>query len=206
MTVQRIALRFLLVIVTMCLDVLLSFAQFEAAGRVGFGRIGIFGSNEWDNGINVGGMFEYRVYPRIGLQFEATTISGVDPDPVPCAISIPCVGSAVSGLHWAFQYTGNVVYYFSRDKQVQPYLVGSVGALRSKTAHAGTFASPIQAEIRQLPDTVDTGVSIGFGGGVWAPLGERFVLRPDIRLYDSSVRSRANLGLIQVGVLVGVRW
>ena len=58
----------------------------------------------------------------------------------------------------------------------------------------------------QQADETDRGVSLGFGGGVRIPIGGRLSLRPEIRIVDSTIRSRSNLSLIQMAVAVGYRW
>ena len=37
-------------------------------------------------------------------------------------------------------------------------------------------------------------------------LGGRLSLRPEIRIVDSTIRSRSNLGLMQMTIAVGYRW
>jgi len=58
----------------------------------------------------------------------------------------------------------------------------------------------------QQADETDRGVSLGFGGGVQIPIGGRLSLRPEIRIVDSTIRSRSNLGLMQMTIAVGYRW
>jgi hypothetical protein len=170
------------------------------------GHVGVFGSNEFDNAGNIGALFEFRVHPRVGVEFEGNKMLGLTPRAVPCSLSVPCTGSAVEGPRSAFHYSGNMLFYFSSAGRLQPYVLAGLGGLHSRTAHSVTLAGPAGARIIQEADTTDSGVSIGFGGGLRIPLGSRFSIRPDLRLYDSSIRSRANLGFIQIGVLAGYQF
>jgi hypothetical protein len=178
----------------------------ELAGRLGFGVVKIFGSNESDGGMNPGVAVELRVHRRFGLEFEADKMLNLDPPPVPCGLLVPCVGSAVEGTRSVFHYSGNFLFYFGQSGSLEPYVLGGVGGLRSRTAEAITFVGPTQGRIEQQPDRIDHGLSIGFGGGIRIRVGQRISLRPEFRLYDSSIRSRANLSLIQWAVLIGYKW
>jgi hypothetical protein len=177
----------------------------EIAGRLALGDVRVFGSNEQDNGLNLGGAIEFRIHRRLGIEFEGSKVMDLEASPVPCGLPTPCTGQAVEGVHAARHFSGNVLYYFLRSDSAEPYVLAGLGTLRSKSSNAVTFVGEAPPRIVQLPDESDNGLSLGFGGGVRFPIG-RLSLRPDVRLYDSSLRSRANLALIQVGLLIGFRW
>ena len=178
----------------------------EVSLRIGLGSLRVFGSNYADDGTNVGISVETRVHPRLGLEFEIDRMLNLHPRPVPCGLSVTCTGSGVEGTRSAFHFSGNLLYYFRTSAGVEPYVVGGLGSLRSVRAHAITFVGPTEGRIVQQPNENDSGVSIGFGGGVRVPVGNRFTVRLEFRLYDSSIRSRSNLGLILAGVRLGYHW
>jgi hypothetical protein len=115
------------------------------------------------------------------------------------------VGAAVEGVRSASHFSGNFLYYFPASDSVEPYVLAGLGGLRSKSANAVTFAGEGFGRIVQLPDESETGLSLGFGGGLRIPVG-RLSIRPEFRLYDSSIRSRSNLALVQLGLVIGYRW
>ena len=205
--------RFMWILLVTIATVFDSFAQqsdpdyrVELSGRVALGSLRIFGSNYSDSGTNLGAGIEFRAHRRFGIEFEVDRMMNVHPPSVPCGLNVPCVGAGVEGARSALHWSNNFLYYFPTSLGVEPYLLGGVGMLHSRSARAATFAGATEARIVQLSDTGDRGVSIGFGGGLRIPLGDRLSLRPELRLYDSSLRSRSNLGLGQFGVGLGVRW
>jgi hypothetical protein len=183
----------------------LTVPKFEATGRIGFGTLKRFGDNYSDSGMTFGAGQVFRIYRRLGVGFEAERMTNLQPSAVRCGL-VSCSGSAVEGVRSASLISFNAVYYISTTGRAAPFVLGSIGVLQSRSANAITFASANQGVIVQQPDETDRGVAIGFGGGVRIPLGGRLSLRPEIRLVDSTIRSRNNLSLIQTAVAVGYHW
>jgi hypothetical protein len=49
-------------------------------------------------------------------------------------------------------------------------------------------------------------VSLNVGGGLRIAAGSRFSLRPDVRFYDTSIRSRQNLSVVRTSVSAAFGW
>jgi len=183
----------------------LNVPKFEVTGRIGLGGLKRFGDNYGDSGMTIGIGQVLRIHRRLGVGFEAERIRNLEPSPVRCGL-VSCSGSAVEGVRSASHFSFNVLYYLTGSGSATPFILGGVGILQSRSASAVTYAGTNSGVIVQQADETDRGVSLGFGGGVRIPIGGRLSLRPEIRIVDSTIRSRSNLSLIQMAVAVGYRW
>ena len=145
-----------------------------------------------------------RIHRRVGIGFEAERVRNLEPSAVPCGL-VACSGSAVHGVRSASHFSFNVLYYLAGSSRAAPFILGGVGMLQSRSASAVTYGGTNSGVIVQQADETDRGVSLEFGGGVRIPIGGRLSLRPEIRIVDSTIRSRSNLGLMQM-TIVGYRW
>jgi opacity protein-like surface antigen len=153
-----------------------------------------------ETNLGAGAGIEWR---RLGVDVEFHQTIGLEPDPVVCGVvNVTCAGSAREGLQSATMVTGNVSYRFG-SQRVRPYVIGSVGALRSEMVNSLTVARGGVATLSEFLET-DTGLAIGVGGGLDLAITNSLSLRPEVVLYSSTAMSRANLGMTRV--TVGARY
>ena len=153
-----------------------------------------------ETNLGAGAGLEWR---RLGVDVEFHQTIGLEPDPVMCGVvNVTCVGSARVGLQSATMVTGNVSYRFGSHR-VRPYVIGSVGALRSDMVNSLTVVRDGVATLSEFLET-DTGLAIGVGGGLDLAMTNSLSLRPEVVLYSSTAMSRANLGMTRV--TVGARY
>jgi opacity protein-like surface antigen len=180
----------------------LNYSVFASAA---LGRLLRFGDNPIGSGPNFGAGAGLRHSSGLAVEFEYNRTLGLEPSPVPCAIlNVTCVGSARNGVLSAEVVSANVLYYFGRSR-VQPFVSGGVGALRSKNVSSIVWASETRA-IFEEQEWSDTGLAVSFGGGLKVRLGSGFWIRPELRFYGGSIRSRANLSLFRPAVAAGYEW
>lgn len=175
---------------------------------VGFGSVSLanlyrtedrsFGT---DLNIGAGGGIEWK---RLGVDLEVHRTVGLEPRDAPCAVTVPCVGSAREGLLDATMVLGNITYLFGQSR-LRPYVTGSVGLLRTSSVNSLTVADNTAATVSEFREE-DTGLATGIGVGVDVPLTPRLSLRPEFRTYWSVAMSRMNLGMHRGAVGVRYRW
>jgi hypothetical protein len=179
----------------------LSPAVFGAAGLANVYRTE---DQSFGTALNVGGGLGIE-WKRLGLDMEMHRTLGLTPRVVQCAIgNVPCVGSAREGFLEATMLSGNVSYFFGRQR-VRPYVTGSVGVLWTESVNSLTTVSRTAATLSEFHES-DTGLAMGVGFGVDVPLTPAFSLRPEFRTYSSVAMSRVNLGMHRAAIGVRYRW
>lgn len=143
---------------------------------------------------------------RVHIEFEVNDTMGLTPEPVRCGAppGVTCVGTGRDGFRRAQIATGNVLYFFS-DGRSQPYVTGGIGALWTKGVGSMTFAGRdpwriVEQEFRTR------GLAWHVGTGVRIAVTRKLSLRPDFRLYDSTIQSRVNLNLLRGSLAVAYGW
>jgi Outer membrane protein beta-barrel domain len=157
---------------------------------------------ELNLGAGVG--FEWK---HLGMDGEVHRTIGLTPRPIQCAsvnVNVTCVGSAREGFLNATMLSGNVSYFFGRHT-VRPYVIGSIGVLRTESVNSLTIASSTAATMSEFHES-DAGLAIGAGFGVDVPLTRAVSLRPELRTYSSSLMSRVNLGVHRATLGVRYAW
>jgi opacity protein-like surface antigen len=97
-----------------------------------------------------------------------------------------------------------VLYFFS-DARSQPYITGGLGALWTKGVGSITFGGSDPWRITEL-EFSDRGLAWHVGAGVRIAVTRSVSVRPEFRLYDSTIQSRVNLNLFRGSVAVGYGW
>jgi len=100
--------------------------------------------------------------------------------------------------------SANASYLFGGPR-VRPYVVGSIGVLRSESVTSLTMVSSTVATMSELRRK-DSGLAIGVGAGVDVSIAPRLSLRPEFRTYSSTLMSRANLSLHRGSLALRYRW
>ena len=177
----------------------------EVFGTMAWGHVFRFEDRTFGDRPNVGAGFGILHRSGFGAEFEMNTTLGLKPQVVPCAIAgVVCVGTGRDGVHAAAIFSGNVVYRFGVQR-VQPFLSGGIGGLRSRTVTSVTIVQGGQAIVRERPES-GVGVALSFGGGLRVPINRNLALRSELRIYDGSLRSPANLAVIRVSAGLGYQW
>jgi hypothetical protein len=177
----------------------------EIAGNIAMGRLFRVEDRSFGNRPSVGGSVGLRLGSRLGIEFEMNEVLKLSLEPAVCGVvDLPCVGSARQGMRSARVASGNLLYYFG-GPGIQLYVIGGAGALWSKEATTLVTATPTQAIIEEL-EYAETGFAWNVGTGVRIPIGSRLLLRPEIRLYNSTALSRSNLNLLRLSVGFGYHW
>ena len=154
--------------------------------------------------IDIGGGVRVPIARRIGVEIEVNRALGLQADTARCGIVGRCEGAAREGLLDATLATANVYVRFPRGR-VEPFLVGGVGGMWTRTVNSVTTTRSGIGIMSEVEDR-DIGLAIGFGGGATVTLTPRWSVRPEIRIYDSTAMSRTNLAVIRTAVAVGYRW
>lgn len=152
----------------------------------------------------IGGGVRLPWTQRIGVELEINRALGLEAEPARCGLALGCEGAAREGLLDATLATANVYVRFPRGR-VEPYIVGGVGGLWATSVSSVTTVRNGIGVMSELEER-DAGLAIGAGAGVDIKLTGRFSLRPEIRIYDSTAMSRANLAVIRTSVAAGWRW
>lgn len=170
----------------------ISLANLHRAGDQSFGT---------DLNIGAGGGIEWK---RLGVDLEVHRTIGLETRSAPCAVTVPCVGSAREGVLGATMVLGNITYMFGQSR-LRPYVTGSVGVLRTSSVNSLTVVDAASATMSEFPEN-DTGLATGLGAGVDVPLTPALSLRPEFRTCWSVAMSRINLGMHRGAIGVRYRW
>jgi hypothetical protein len=175
-----------------------------AFGTLGAAKVYRTEDQSFGTKLNVGGGFGIE-WKRLSFDAELHRTVGLTPRSVQCAVgNVPCTGSAREGLLDAMMMSGNIHYFFGRQR-VRPYVTGSVGVLWTETAKSLTIVSSTAATLSEFHDR-DTGLAIGAGFGVDVPLTGSLSLSPEVLSYSSVAMSRVNLGMLRGAISARYRW
>lgn len=135
-----------------------------------------------------------------GWAFEiaADRVFGLEPHQQPCGlVNVTCVGSGRYGPFATAVTSLSVQYRFHRRARVQPYLVGGLGVLWSRSLHTVTQALGSHATISEF-ETRDRGFGPDLGAGLRVPLSRGIAVSPEVRWLDAPWLSRANLAVTRL--------
>jgi hypothetical protein len=171
----------------------------EVFVNFGVGRVFRFEDRSFGTGLDLGGGFAVR-RARLGVEFGVNRLSGFAQLVSPCAFP-GCQGSSLSSATLA---SANVLYYLAGTR-VQPYVTGGTGGFWSRATHSVvTFGGNVPT--LTIVEDRDAGVSLNVGVGVRIAAGSRFSLRPEVRFYDTSIRSSQNLSVVRTSVNAAFGW
>jgi len=156
---------------------------------------------------NIGASLNLRPWPRFGIEFELNKTLG-SPQPVPCpspgTVAVYCVGRGGDQVLAAAIASANVSYFFSTSG-IQPYLSGSIGVLESEEAFIQGHITEAGIVLTEQ-DRVNRGLAENVGAGVLIPITRAVSLRPELRVYFSTLQSRSNLTYYRGSIGVGYQW
>jgi opacity protein-like surface antigen len=178
---------------------------FELFGSIAGGTLFRVEDQRLGDGLNLGAGIAAVHRSGLGVELEWNRTLGLTANPAPCGlVGISCEGAAREGVTSATIVSVNALYHFGRSR-FRPYVTGGAGVLRS----AG-FSSILHVRedraVFQEERWTDTGLALNAGFGVKIRLGRSLWLRPELRVYDASLRSRANLSLLRISAGIGYHW
>ncbi len=169
------------------------------------GHLFRFGDNPVGSGPNLGTGIGLRHRSGLGFDVELNRTLGLSAKPAPCGIvNIRCEGSAKEGVSGATIFSVNMRYEFTRAR-IRPYLTAGVGALWSEGFSSTLSVSEGRAIFRE-EQWHDTGFAVNFGGGVRIGLSHSLSLQPELRVYNATALSRANLSIFRPSVILAFSW
>jgi hypothetical protein len=134
-----------------------------------------------------------------GWAFEvhADRTFGLDPSPAPCGIvNVTCVGVAREGPTSMTVASINARYHFTKHR-LQPYLIGGLGLLWSRSLHSVTNVQGAIAVMTEL-ESRDSGFGPELGAGLRLPVGRGWSVNGELRWLDAPWLSRQNLAITRV--------
>jgi opacity protein-like surface antigen len=154
-----------------------------------------------------GAALEWRVLRNLGLGLEVNRATGLENRVVGCGgpPGTVCVGTAREGVLSTTLMSVTAAWYFEGSPYLQPYVVGGLDVMWSRTLSSITFARDDVRTISEFEQS-DRGMGVTAGAGVRIPVGLGVFVRPEWRVYDGSLLGRANLSAMRTSVAVGYRW
>jgi opacity protein-like surface antigen len=180
--------------------------RFEVFGGIGWGHLFRVEDRTFGDRPNIAAGIGVELSPRVRVEFEFSDTVGLTPASTLCGAppGITCVGEGRDGFNRARMATGNVVYSFSSGR-TQPYVTGGIGTLWSKGVGSITFGSGNPWIITEQ-EFHERGLVWHVGTGVRLTVTRRISIRPEFRIYDSTLQSRVNLNMLRASVAVGYGW
>jgi opacity protein-like surface antigen len=183
-----------------------SFAWAQATGwtpeiSVGTGLAHVF---RWDdqtygNPADVGGGFGIAHSSGWAIEVHGDRTFGLDPLPAPCgSVNVTCVGAAHYGPTAISVASLNARYHFG-GRRLEPYLLGGLGVLFSRSLHSITH---VQGPIAIMTESQssDHGFGPELGGGLRLALARGWSLNGELRWLDAPWLSRQNLATTRLTV------
>ncbi len=179
--------------------------RFEVFGNVANSYPFRFDDRGFGNHRNLGAGIGLHHRSGLGIQVEVSRTFGLTPTPVACGIvGIPCVGSAREGLSGMTTLSADAVYEFGQGR-TRPYVIGGVGGLWSNGVSSMLTVGPDRAVFEEQKWR-DTGTAFDAGVGLRIRCGRSLSIRPELRFYDATALSRANLSMVRASVGVAYHW
>jgi len=168
----------------------------EVQVQTGWGRFyhgdGLVGSGaEWGAGVGVK-PFSGRLR-RLGFEFQANRLG------------VSYLNNVVSQDGAVTAAVGNVLYHFS-DSPVQPYVGGGLGALRAKYTHIIKGGAVFGSNEDYVESVNADKMLLSICAGVKARVFRGFAVRPEFRVYDTTMGSGYNFSSVRLSVGFGYYW
>ncbi|HEY7448735.1 MAG TPA: outer membrane beta-barrel protein [Vicinamibacterales bacterium] len=181
-------------------------SRVEVFGGIGWGHLFRVEDQTFGDRPNIAAGLGVELFPRVRVELEFSDTVGLTPDSTPCGAppGITCVGEGRDGFSRARMATGNVAYFFSNGR-TQPYITGGIGTLWSKGVSSITFGGGNPWIITEQ-EFHERGLVWHVGTGVRLAVTRRIFIRPEFRIYDSTIQSRVNLNMLRGSVAVGYGW
>jgi opacity protein-like surface antigen len=127
------------------------------------------------------------------LEIHGDRTFGLSAPPAPCGlVNITCSGLGHDGPTSVATLTIGAQYRFGGGR-VQPYLLGGVGVMWSRSLHSVTRVRGAVADISEFASR-DAGLGPDVGAGLRVALNQRWSFNAEVRWLEASVLARENLG------------
>jgi hypothetical protein len=181
----------------------------EVSGAIGIGHVFRFQDQAYGDEPNVSGSIVLRHRRGLAFEVEANRTLGLTADAAPCAVLIDgvpvtCTGSAREGVLSATSLSFNVQYLFTGGR-VQPYLLGGLGILRTRSVSSITSVRNGGA-MQTEEESSATGIGPDIGGGLRFLFGRHFAVGPEVRWLEAASLSRHNLAVTRASVRAAYSW
>jgi opacity protein-like surface antigen len=175
----------------------------EVSGSLAWAHVFRVEDRTFGDELNAGVGLGFRV-SRVGIELEVNHTFGLTAEPAWCGDRV-CVGEARQGVLSATLASANVLYEFGEPRRARPYVTGGIGALWSRSVSS---ILTVRDDIGVFTERVNrnVGLALNVGAGLRVAVSRRFSIRPEIRIYDASARSRQNLTIVRSSVNAAVRW
>jgi opacity protein-like surface antigen len=179
----------------------------EVSGSVAAAHVFRIEDESFGTALNAGMSFEWRALPSLGVGAEVNRVTGLEPDAIDCNAvpGVSCTGTGREGVLSATLMSVTAAWHFGASRRAQPYLIGGMNVVWSRTLSSVTFGSGSVRTISEI-EQHDRGMGITAGVGVRVPVGDRVIIRPEWRIYDGSLMGRANLSIMRTSVAIGYGW
>jgi len=186
--------------------------KLEVIAGVGLGHVFRFEDRGYGSHLNSGAGVEVSIWRGLRAGAELNRTFGLAPSPVKCGgISagpglpdLPCIGYAREGVGSATAASFTAGYFFG-VRRIQPYVSGGISVMRTKEFTSMAIVRRDFVELQEQ-SSKSTGVGPTIGIGLRASVTRRLSIRPELRLYDATALSSANLSKLRLSVGIGYAW
>jgi opacity protein-like surface antigen len=177
----------------------------EASFSIGSGRLS-HGDDPLGSGLTLGGALTIPVMRRFAVRIDGHRSLGPNLNERSCASfpTSPCTGVGRYGVRGLTIWSATGVYYFSPGR-AQPYVTGGLDVLDFTFVSDVTTFRGGQVTITDF-EQQNTTMGITLGGGVRVAVGRRLSVTPEVRIYDGTILSGANLAQLRASIGVGYRF
>ncbi len=168
----------------------------EVLGQVGWGRF-YHGDHQIGSGTEWGGGLGVKPFSgklrRLGFEVQANRLD----------LAYERGTNVNDGQ--ATAVVGSVLYHFS-DSAIQPYVAGGLGVLKANYTQV-IKGGAVLGSTEDYVETVNAEkMLLNIGGGIKARLVRGLAIRPEIRLYDTTIGKGYNWASIRLSVGLGYYW
>jgi hypothetical protein len=169
----------------------------EFSAATGIGHVFRWDDQAFGDEPNVGGAVILVHRSGFALEVEADRTIGLEPKPAPCGVvRVACVGNAHDGPR-SMTIASMTAHYRFKGKRVQPYLLGGIGIMWSRSLHSLTQIQGTIAIISES-ESSDRGFGPDLGAGLRILIGHRLAVSPELRWLDAPWTSRQNLAVTRL--------
>ena len=166
----------------------------EVFGGAGHGRF-LHGDNNLGSGVDLGGGFALRPFSGAlhGLGFEIM-FNGLGFN------QSWSQGYSYNGKMHAI--TGNILYHFGRSR-TQFYFVGGLGGLQADYAFINPYTRDLVDDPHYTEISKGTKIAINLGAGVKYRIISGLALRPEFRMFDTTMGKGYNWTYLRLSIALG---
>jgi hypothetical protein len=169
----------------------------DLSGSVGLGHVFRWDDQSYGDRATVGGGVAIAHSSGWALEIAGDRTAGLEPPLAACGIAnVTCVGVGHDGPR-SIAVASLTVHYRFRTGRVQPYLLGGLGMMWSRSVHSVTHVQGPIAIISES-ESSDRGFGPDLGAGLRLAIGRGLSISPEVRWLDAPWRSRQNLAVTRL--------